>query len=265
VLDQNAQKHYGKLPARISQIMETLSSSSSVQFEIVNQLDSSFAERSDADAGCQANIIVYGALEEALDIGDWLSQCDIYLQQPLGASQDVPYRNPQSLDFDDDKIVLTSELVPVPAGQDQEQEFVADIWSGLEDFQKLDEADQPPLIRTILHRHQKQALTFLQRRERGWDFVTSAPDIWKSYTDRPGRQRYRNVICGESQAEPPPLFQGGCLADPMGLGKTLSVLSLIALCPARTLTEGASTVHTTPRIKATLIVVPASLVQVWET
>ena len=40
--------------------------------------------------------------------------------------------------------------------------------------------------------------------------------------------RYINNVTGESQFHPPPKFCGGILADAMGLGKTLSIIALIA-------------------------------------
>lgn len=99
-------------------------------------------------------------------------------------------------------------------------------------------------------------------REQGWDFYSKRADLWKSYFDGHGRQRYRNTISGQSQSAAPPDFRGGCLADAMGLGKTLTVLSLIASnrAPVLKVDDGSSQ---WPR--ATLIVVPFSLLQVWET
>ncbi len=99
-------------------------------------------------------------------------------------------------------------------------------------------------------------------RERGWDFYSERADLWKSYFDGHGKQRYRNAISGQSQPGAPPDFRGGCLADAMGLGKTLTVLSLIAAnrAPGSSLGDGSS-----QWLRATLVVVPFSLLQLWET
>lgn len=77
--------------------------------------------------------------------------------------------------------------------------------------------------------------------------------------------RYVNNVTGESQFCPPPNFRGGILADAMGLGKTLTMLALIA---SDTLSHAGSSgidrVETTcspssyPVVKTTLIVVPLS-------
>ena len=71
-----------------------------------------------------------------------------------------------------------------------------------------------------------------------------------------------NTITGETQSEPPPAFRGGILADSMGLGKTLSMISLIA-SDSHLWAEEASAQGVTPSygvafqpIRCTLIIVP---------
>ena len=95
----------------------------------------------------------------------------------------------------------------------------------------------------ILYRHQKQALTFMLTRERGWALQNSHGDIWKQNLGKDSQRRYDfgrelihsllmtryvNNVTGDSQLHPPPNFRGGILADAMGLGKTLSMIALIA-------------------------------------
>lgn len=96
----------------------------------------------------------------------------------------------------------------------------------------------------ISKRHQKQALTFMLNRERGWDLDESSGDLWHEIIDK-GRcgfvfdkslliykllrySRYINKIRGDAQECVPVQFRGGLLADPMGLGKMLSTIALIA-------------------------------------
>lgn len=83
------------------------------------------------------------------------------------------------------------------------------------------------------------------QREKGWTLDGYWNDIWKEEVD--GRDRkmyvffmtikgilrswkasYVNMITGRSQLQPPPQFRGGLLADAPGLGKTLSIMALIA-------------------------------------
>jgi SWI/SNF-related matrix-associated actin-dependent regulator of chromatin subfamily A3 len=77
--------------------------------------------------------------------------------------------------------------------------------------------------------------------------------------------RYINNITGEQQKEPPFDFKGGILADDMGLGKTLSTIALIVHGRNQQPMHAHSNVTAGfRRIKSTLIVVPFSLLGVWE-
>ena len=81
------------------------------------------------------------------------------------------------------------------------------------------------------------------KRERGWALDECGKDVWsevmtpngKLYEwlaflsqSSPNHARYMNNIAGKTQISKPPQFCGGILADPMGLGKSLSMISLIA-------------------------------------
>jgi hypothetical protein len=46
--------------------------------------------------------------------------------------------------------------------------------------------------------HQKQALSFMQRREKGWDLTGTHYDIWKTVTDGGGHVLY--VLCNPQQS-----------------------------------------------------------------
>jgi SNF2 family DNA or RNA helicase len=72
--------------------------------------------------------------------------------------------------------------------------------------------------------------------------------------------RYRNTITGLAQIEKPPEFAGGILADHMGLGKTLSVLALIAANPANHVAKPNRGFDASRccKAKSTVIVVPFS-------
>ncbi|UKZ46479.1 hypothetical protein TrVGV298_000683 [Trichoderma virens] len=75
--------------------------------------------------------------------------------------------------------------------------------------------------------HQLQALTFMLQREQGWAWDGSRADIWEFFAESTGSY-FVNRVSDEAQAESPQQFYGGIIADPMGLGKTLSMISLIA-------------------------------------
>ena len=65
------------------------------------------------------------------------------------------------------------------------------------------------------------------QREGGWALNQSEKDIWRKEQDSFGRIAYCNLISGHRQRTPPVEFRGGLLIDAPGLGKSLSILSLI--------------------------------------
>lgn len=68
---------------------------------------------------------------------------------------------------------------------------------------------------------------------------------------------YRNIHTGDTSSFCPGEVRGGLLADPMGLGKSLSIISLLA-------TDSASYTTTSSSRRLTLLIVPSSLVRTWD-
>lgn len=130
----------------------------------------------------------------------------------------------------------------------------------------------------IMVRHQKKALTFMMQREQPWTFEGSEGDLWVKEADETGgimsvilvfvlislltARRYTNLITSSSQSTPPPESRGGLLADKMGLGKSLTMISLIALNPLNLEQCNEPVIFTSTgtirRVKSTLIVVSFS-------
>lgn len=125
--------------------------------------------------------------------------------------------------------------------------------------------------------HQKQALSFMLKRERGWDLRSNEDDIWKSFEDNSktptkyfiwiSREywwlipyRYYNALTGFFTRKPPPEFYGGILADSMGLGKSLTMISLFASDYPR---QDRGELRT-GIIGENLLIVPLSLLRTWE-
>lgn len=92
----------------------------------------------------------------------------------------------------------------------------------------LIDAEPPKALSTELYKHQKQALTFMAQREGGWAMDGHHKDIWKEEKDAFGQASYHNIISGLKQKRPPNQFKGGLLIDAPGLGKSLSILALLA-------------------------------------
>ncbi|CZR69489.1 related to global transactivator [Phialocephala subalpina] len=213
------------------------------------------------------NILLFGpsGLEE--NIGAYLSRYKMYLQDPIGCERNVPYRNPHIIPSDSGEVMMTNFFDSTPGDLEIERLQVGpDLLAQLmEDDVPLPETEAPEIVKTPLFRHQKQALTFMMRREQGWGYLEGTRDVWSRQLDRLGRFKYINNVSGQASDEVPPDFRGGLLADDMGLGKTLSMISLIATNQAHPdLGASIDFGYTKPPMKTTLLVVPPALIQAWQ-
>ncbi|KAI9659384.1 MAG: alpha-1,6-mannosyltransferase [Bathelium mastoideum] len=213
------------------------------------------------------SIIVYGVLSNFDCVGDYIEDCGLYLQDPDGCNRNVPYRNPHRLSGMDKYPPMTIEQDLKNASIQQKAYTVADDVAGLlESQQDLPETATPSSVITPLKSHQRKALTFMLEREKGWNFHGAQPDVWKDAS----RGCYLNTISKEKQAGRPPAFQGGILADYMGLGKSLSMISLIVsdLLPGQTPPSMPASYKpkdpVSSHLRCTLLVVPPNLLHTWK-
>lgn len=120
--------------------------------------------------------------------------------------------------------------------------------------------------------HQKRALTFMLMREKGQEPVDARSEKWKVFShggdDEPryvtsrmtsGKKRlyysrYLNIETGDICNFHPDEVKGGIIADAMGLGKSLSMISLLATDLPRQPSD----------MRSTLLIVPPSLLRSWE-
>ncbi|RSL55363.1 hypothetical protein CEP54_009421 [Fusarium duplospermum] len=215
---------------------------------------------------CTLEITVYGPLELFDEIGSWFEDYQVYLQDPRDCHIDVRYYNPHRLSSDDflscpflsevvSKGPKTLHLESIP-----QQEDLLDMLGGHDD---LEETEQPKAIKGSLRRHQKQALTFMLRREQGWGCYDKRPDVWEMIDTDQGRT-FLNRISSASQPEGPPQCYGGIIADPMGLGKTLTMIALAATDLNRGNTDMDTSEDFQLSVSTTLVVVPPPLIGTWE-
>jgi SNF2 family DNA or RNA helicase len=204
---------------------------------------------------CSISIILYGPEELFDDIGEYLQDHDIYLQRPRFCDRNVPYRNPHKF-ISEDQPPMTFDVENIkPQVQLENIPNIPDLLDAFTTEEELQETTQPEAIQTHLEKHQKQALTFLLRREKGWIMDYTVPDVWGiEYFS----EHFVNRISDCRQVEKPSDFRGGILADPMGMGKTLTIMSLVAKDLETNFQRASSSVQ------RTLVVVPASLLTTWE-
>ncbi|KAF4957354.1 hypothetical protein FSARC_11329 [Fusarium sarcochroum] len=208
---------------------------------------------------CALQAILYGDRDLCDGLKEVLRSQNLFLQDPYGASRDVVYWNPQRYCNSPER--RTSHFSSANEDQKAIEERIShvDLLSGFTSGSDLSETEPSSFVRTPLKPHQKQALSFMINRERGWNLETRGADLW-SYKQnaRLTTQEFVNNVSGASQYESPPDFRGGILADSMGSGKTLSMIALIA--HDRVLVANRPGIVNT---NTTLVIVPPSLLDNW--
>ena len=257
---------FGYLDSNTSKIIEVLEKDLKLQLFAERTLsqDTSGAIRkpkhkyqtSDYGASLKLYIVLYGSPHLFEAVGLFASKCNLFLQHPKYCDYNVPYRNPHCLPSESLHDVYTFGLE-----NSFDIGFMAaptafcnpiDLFANSTEQESLVECKTPFSLSTELYRHQKQALTFMIRREKGWALNGSLQDIWKKEYDSSGRLVHVNVISGQKQIKRPDEFRGGLLTDAPGLGKSLSIIALIAFAREKkgTVFNDKASLHTT------LLVVP---------
>lgn len=175
-------------------------------------------------------VVLYGPPTLFDHVGLFTARCNLFLQHPRYCDRNVPYKNPQCLTPRTNEITYTYDLAQTLVTVAPCEGSLAnpiELFTAGEEQARLEEADTPLDLISELYRHQKQALTFLLQREEGWALDGRRKDIWTS-EQVAGRLTYINTITSQRQTKPPPPFRGGLLIDAPGLGKSLSVIALIA-------------------------------------
>lgn len=172
-------------------------------------------------------LMVYGKIRYAKTVGLRLERAGLNLLSPTRVDKGVRVFNPLAKENRPAAAPRTyANPAPPPIARTEEEirSDVLSVFDSLKETEDLPEQDPDDRIVTPLLKHQKQALQFMTGRE---DTSNMVDELWQKRTDARGQLTYYNVITNEQSRRAPVKAQGGILADMMGLGKTLSVLSLV--------------------------------------
>ncbi|KAJ5662214.1 uncharacterized protein N7477_009830 [Penicillium maclennaniae] len=281
-------KIFGVVDAKTAQALCPLLDSPSVPLEITARLDMRKKIPGEVIWGAtsgiyRASLILYGQRRHAALIGNHMGQKNVWLGTPQFVESGVPLFNPHA----ERRQALAAAAAASNNSRDrpgQGMRFEVRTAEEVNDavmkmFDQLVTADIPSMeppsqVKTPLLHHQKQALWFMTQKEKPRTFGPKEEDnnsLWRVEIQSNGSKRYKDIISGVVVDQEPPQVLGGLLADMMGLGKTLSILSLAlsSLKESREWTRQMPDRHLvrqTPGIrntKTTLLVVPLSAVNNW--
>ena len=239
-------------------------------------------ERPGLDVSCYYELVinVYGPRECVKSIGNYLSRKQIRLNTPLGVDAGIETENPHA-----SQPIIPRVGIPVSGGVssgyvmrtvEEIRQDVLGMFDSLEKSENLPQMEADRRITTPLLGHQKQALYFMTTKEKERVFGEQEAEnssLWRLRLRNNGQKLYYNVITGKEERLKPPEVLGGILADMMGLGKTLSILSLIvstmdaAAAWARMKPPAPKSAEELPllrNLKSTLLVSPLSTIANWE-
>jgi SWI/SNF-related matrix-associated actin-dependent regulator of chromatin subfamily A3 len=276
ILFQDTTQIFADLTPATSKILGVLLNEPQVSLQLYVASSFSFLEASKAECehrvGARQRLlglfaVLYGAADLFEAVGEFASKCRLFLQHPRFCDRDVEYCNPHCILQESRKVLSTRQLGfldPPDEGSSVQLEAFSnpiDLFTRDDNEHNLPQARAPESLVTELYKHQKQALTFMSRREQGWLLTEDGHDVWRKISPPDGgKATYLNVITGQKQTRPPPEFRGGLLTDAPGLGKTLSIIALIAGAKE----ERLACPNTGFSARTTLLVVPKTLIQTWK-
>ena len=199
MLDSTSKRAIGHVDSRVGQILEILAADGELALQLGLSACPIAAEpvtKPSRVATHYLRIVIYGPRHRLGDVGYFVTQCSLYLEDPVGCDRNVPYMNPQCLFSFHEHLTMTFDLPQL-----LRQTFggftrtSSDILSEFETTDSIEESSDPKALRTSLqpyvretskkrcanfgqHRHQRQALTFFLRRERGLHPSEDGFGIW---------------------------------------------------------------------------------------
>ncbi|CAM1511418.1 Fc.00g089310.m01.CDS01 [Cosmosporella sp. VM-42] len=184
------------------------------------------------------DVVMYGPVRYARNVGTHMARYSMKFVAPYLVQKGIRVQNPHILEFrpPPPRVYPTepqSNYSTSSANRTVEEirSEVMGVFDSLTRSEDLPEMDPDSCITTPLLKHQRQGLHFMMTREKPRELHADEKTMvsfWQTKIGPAGQKLYLNVITGMTQAKPPAETRGGILADMMGLGKTLSILSLVA-------------------------------------
>jgi SNF2 family DNA or RNA helicase len=182
------------------------------------------------------DLALYGPLKCVKTVGKHLLQQRLTLRSPTMVDKGIRVVNPHAQSYKPPPPQIKSQAdsqyqrpAAPPRTVEEVRNEVMSLFDSLAKKEDLSELDPDPRVLTPLLKHQKQGLHFMTMRERPRDKQeeTMSNSLWKVKIGNNGEKAFYNFVTGHVQQHAPPDTLGGILADMMGLGKTLSILSLV--------------------------------------
>lgn len=184
------------------------------------------------------DVIMYGPVRFAKNVGGHLAKNGLKLLAPGMVQRGIRVLNPHAIEYHPPpprEYPTNSQGAYVSTVNRTVEEIkseVLGVFDSLTRNEDLPCMEPPSTITTPLLKHQKQGLYFMTMREKPRGTHIGERNMVSFWQQRPGpggTKLFHNVITGSHLKQPPPETHGGILADMMGLGKTLSILSLVAM------------------------------------
>ena len=228
---------FAQLNTHLSKILPSILDTSQVDMEALVNIISfkQTVERAwkSGEASIRVSINIYGPRNAIDSVSQELSRAKIFLQQPDHPRQGTMYENPHVLQLNrhaGEEFVTGVVTAEEDSLASQKVDFgaaVEDIYGSLKRATHLQRREGDKSLRTTLLPHQQEGLDFMIQREAGP--IADQFRLWrKEDLGQEGEAHYRHAITSALSYDQPPETGGGVLADAMGLGKTLSILSLVA-------------------------------------
>ncbi|KAM0218256.1 hypothetical protein ACHAQI_001443 [Fusarium lateritium] len=250
-------EHYAVLDTHSTRKLAVLSDLCSVRLEAITDTSNIVKRRNKKNRRQTFSVFIhiFGPQDAASDAASRLSKASAFLQHPKSLEPGMSYSNPQffrvpGMDEDMNEYVGVGDRLSNQRKAIMSAE-IHDIFCSLTRVESF-QAGLPEGIRAILKPHQEDAFSFILQRET--EAVCNNLQI--------GLQQIARVSSSTQSTS-----YGGIIADVMGLGKTLTMLTAIlhSLPPTCNFDKGDEIdMSTKTQTRATLVVVTsAQLIESW--